>query len=427
MKYTLSNIIGLFFLFLSSSQLVSQERCSFNQYIEFKGSSNPNWLSQVQQVQQTIEQFATNTSRSFNGEIAHIPVVVHILYNNEIQNISDQQVFDQIQVLNQDYRRLNSDTTLTRDIFKPVAADAGIEFYLAQTDPDGNPTNGITRTQTDQTSFWLSMTDMKSSLTGGKDAWPVGQYLNLWVCNMSIPIVNTPFILGFATPPNGAPNWPANSGAEQIQEDGVVIHYEVFGPHPDVTGTLATVNRGRTASHEIGHYLGLRHIWGDGDCTVDDGLTDTPNAAAANQQTCDYATNSCTDDVNDLPDMLENYMDYSDENCLNMFTQQQVAAMHFVIENFRSGLITQIDPYISSQPSSISVFPNPCVDEIHVDFKQKINQPFSFECFDLTGRPVLLPQKDFSKVFNTSELNSGQYLIRIKNESQIFTIRFVKK
>lgn len=425
MKKTLLSfiLIGGLFQFSVGQNI---ERCSSTRYEQQKGASDSEWKARVAANQEAIRIAVQSNTRSFSGTVVYIPVVVHVLYNSEAQNISDQIILDQIRVLNEDYRRLNSDTTLTRSEFQPVAADAGIEFYLAHTDPDGNPTNGITRTPTDQTSFWLSMTDMKSATTGGKDAWPVDRYLNLWVCNMSIPIINTPFILGFATPPEGAPNWPANSGAETPAEDGVVIHYEVFGPHPDATGTLATVNRGRTASHEIGHYLGLRHIWGDGDCTADDGLEDTPNASAANQQTCDYSTNSCSDSPVDFPDMLENYMDYSDENCLNMFTQQQVEAMHYVIETFRSGLVTGLVP-IQDYFNSYVIYPNPCEDELNIKLLSSNCVVKSYYCTDLAGRVVSVPEKEFSKVFNTSKILPGYYFLHLETNQGKVTRRFIKK
>jgi hypothetical protein len=425
MKKTLLSIllIGGLYLFSSGQNI---ERCSSTRYEQQKGASDSEWKARVVSNQEAIRLAVQSHTRSFSGTVVYIPVVVHVLFNSEEQNISDQIIFDQIRVLNEDYRRLNADSSLTRNEFLPVAADAGIEFYLAYSDPDGNPTNGITRTPTDQNSFWLSMTDMKSSANGGKDAWPVDRYLNIWVCNMSIPIVNVPFILGFATPPNEAPNWPANSGAETPEEDGVVIHYEVFGPNPNATGTLATVNRGRTATHEVGHYLGLRHIWGDGDCAVDDGLEDTPNAADANQQTCDYATNSCNDSPVDFPDMLENYMDYSDENCLNMFTQQQVEAMHYVIETFRSGLVTGLDP-IQSFANSIVIYPNPCEDELNIKLLSSNSVVKSYYCTDLTGRVVSVPEKEFSKVFNTSKILPGHYFLHLETNQGMVTRRFIKK
>lgn len=323
-------------------------------------------------------------AKAGGDSILRIPVVVHIVYNTSMENIPDAAVYQQIDILNRDYRRQNADSSLTRDEFKPVAADAGIEFYLAQIDPDGNPTTGITRTQTSVQNFSpLSGIDifeiinqilacginpvdiltgapltpeqeaclntvlaslggfdaMKFADQGGKDAWPTDQYLNIWVCNMDDGSgVGT--VLGFAYPPAEAPNWPAGS-AGTAQTDGVAIHYPVFGGSANpALGTLASVvGEGRTCVHEVGHYLGLRHIWGDGDCTMDDGIADTPNSDSASQQECDYTKNSCMDTPVNYPDMIENYMDYSDEDCMNIFTHDQVGIMRAMLLGPRSSLL----------------------------------------------------------------------------------------
>ena len=409
-------VIALIFHADISAQQI--ERCAVRRYEEFRIASDPEYASRRLAAAQEIENYARNSSSRFNGEVYRIPVVVHIIYNSEEQNISDDQVELQMERLNLDYRRLNSDASQTRQEFMPVAADAGIEFYLADFDPDGNPTTGITRTETSVGSFWLSLTDMKSESTGGVDAWDVNHYLNIWVCNMAIPFINTPLVLGFATPPEGAPNWPANSGAEEPAQDGVVIHYGVFGPTGETTGPLATVNQGRTATHEIGHYLGLRHIWGDGDCTEDDGLTDTPTAAAASQQTCDLSSNSCTDNPDDLPDMIENYMDYSDENCMNMFTGQQVEAMRFVIENFRQDLLLGTGNAFDTGKPEILVYPNPANDQIQVMFKTNHDEVTKLELRDLSGRIV---KEDFNNsTLDVSTTDSGVYMIQIWSGTNYF-------
>ena len=189
-----------------------------------------------------------------------IPVVVHVVYNGAAQNISDAQVKSQIDVLNQDFRKTNADIASLPAVFQPLAADARIEFELATTDPPGNPTNGITRTPTTRTG---SRTTTRSSprLAAARTRWPRDNYLNLWVCRL------TGGLLGYAQFPGG----PAAT-------DGVVILDTAFG----TTGTAAApFNLGRTATHEIGHFLNLRHIWGDdgNGCTGDDFVADTPNRA----------------------------------------------------------------------------------------------------------------------------------------------------
>ena len=150
--------------------------------------------------------------------IYRFPVVVHIVYNEAAENLDEQLIQDQIDVLTRDFRRQNADTSDLRSIFLPVAADAGIEFFLADIDPDGNPTNGITRTNTSTTSFGsiTSLDLVKDSTTGGKNAWPTDEYLNIWVCDLSIPLLGDA-ALGFAYPPIEAPNWPSELQNTQEQ------------------------------------------------------------------------------------------------------------------------------------------------------------------------------------------------------------------
>jgi len=419
-------IIHLFFLQSVSAQVLN--RCLTNDLINSRAESDPSYLSKILDTQDEIAQYATMQGHRASDEVLRIPVVVHVLYNNETQNISDAQVQSQIDRLNGDFRRLNADANLTRDEFLPVAADTKIEFFLTQWDPEGNPTNGITRTQTSQASFWLSLTDMKSSSTSGKDAWDVNHFLNIWVCNMAIPFINLPLVLGFATPPEGAPNWPAGSVIENPAEDGVVVHYEVFGPNPSLTGTLAAVNQGRTATHEVGHYLGLRHIWGDGDCTQDDGLNDTPSASEANQQTCDYSVNSCIDVTNELPDMLENYMDYSDENCMNAFTQQQANAMRFVIENFRFNLLLNTDEINSKNTDfAVSVYPNPALDHIQLFSNSGSAKIIEVEIIDMSGR-MISNFSDYNMLkIDVSNLSSGIYFLHIHTTKGAIVNKFIKQ
>lgn len=296
-----------------------------------------------------------------------IPVVVHIVYNTPEENLPDSVIFNQIARLNEDYRRLNADTTNLRDTFNTIVGDAYIEFQLAMFDPNGNPTSGITRTYTAQTSFFgvggTPAEGVKSDADGGVDPWDQSRYLNIWVCDMSL--FGLPFLLGYATPPADLPHWPA--GSTDGMSDGVVIQYQAFGsnnPNPLDLGGGPVEVVGRTTVHEVGHYLGLRHIWGDGDCTAEDGIDDTPNAVDQSNQDCNTTNNTCTDNIGvlgDLPDMVENYMDYSAETCQNSFTLGQVDMMRSILENYRFDLING-NPALAVntlEAPRFSVYPNP--------------------------------------------------------------------
>jgi hypothetical protein len=243
-----------------------------------------------------------------------IPVVVHVVYNLPAENVSMAQINSQIKVLNRDFRATNPDKSQVPNVFKGLIADAKIEFVLAKLDPQGNPTDGVTRTKTDRTSFGTN-DSVKFTASGGHDAWPTSRYLNMWVCKLG------GGVLGYAQFPGG----PAET-------DGVVITHTGFG-----TGGTATApfHLGRTATHEIGHWLNLRHIWGDTeDCTGTDFVADTPNAAGPNVGSPTFPSVSCSNGPNG--DMFMNYMDYSDDPVLVMFTSQLVVRMAAVLENERN-------------------------------------------------------------------------------------------
>jgi hypothetical protein len=256
--------------------------------------------------------------------IVKVPVVVHVVHNGEEQNISSLQVFGQINVLNQDYRMLNVDVSKVPEPFKSLAADARIEFQLAKRDPSGNQTTGITRTPTNKDAFSVNDDDVKSSAQGGKDAWDTSRYMNIWVCNMNMDP------LGYATPPGFVSN-PA--------QDGVVIDYKCFG----LGGTaVSPFDKGRTCTHEAGHYFDLYHIWGateppePGSCDGTDNVSDTPNQKKANFNKPHFPLVTCNNGPNG--DMFMNYMDYTDDDSMYMFTHGQVLRMQAALNGPRAML-----------------------------------------------------------------------------------------
>jgi hypothetical protein len=251
-----------------------------------------------------------------------IPVVVHVVSNTAPQNISDAQIQSQITVLNQDFRKQNPDIGQVPAVWQSVTADAQVEFFLATTNPQGNPTSGITRTQTPRTSFTQAGNPIKSAATGGADPWPADQYLNIWVApRLTSPVGD---LLGYAQFPGG----PAAT-------DGVVILHSAFG----TTGTAAVpFNLGRTATHEIGHWLNLFHIWGDDGtgCNGTDEVDDTPNQAGPNFGSPTFPRVTCRNDPDG--DMFMNYMDYTDDAGMFMFTAGQVLRMRAALDGPRSSI-----------------------------------------------------------------------------------------
>lgn len=260
-------------------------------------------------------------------ECTQIPVVVHVVYRDDTEDISVDQIESQIAVLNVDFRASNADITATPTVFQALIGDAMVTFALATTDPDGQPTDGITRTATENTSFNADTDDVKSVATGGADAWPADAYLNIWVCgNLRDSMGRS--LLGYAQFPGG----PAAT-------DGVVILQSAFG----TSGTAAApFNLGRTATHEIGHWLNLRHIWGDdgSGCAGSDFVADTPNQGGPNFGTPTFPHVSCKNGPNG--DLFVNYMDYVDDVAMVMFTSGQVGRAQAALAGPRSTMGTSV-------------------------------------------------------------------------------------
>ena len=268
-----------------------------------------------------LSQFATRSGRvTTRTTPLKVPVAVHVVFRTAAENISDGQIKSQIKLLNKDFRAKNTDISKVPAPFKALVGDPMIEFTLASRDPAGGTTSGITRTQTAETSF-AQDDRVKSSHTGGADPWDTQRYLNIWVCRLR------GTLLGYAQFPGGPP-----------ATDGVVIRNTAFG-----TGgiTESPFNKGRTTTHEVGHYFNLSHIWGENripTCGDSDFVSDTPNQFAPNEEKPAFPHISCNNAPNG--DLYMNYMDYVDDDAMFMFTKGQVARMNAAIENERSGLGT---------------------------------------------------------------------------------------
>ncbi|MCO5230226.1 MAG: M43 family zinc metalloprotease [Chitinophagales bacterium] len=333
MKYFL-----LLFMAISSINVYAQRSCGSHTLYEHLLQNNPDVQVKERQIEDFTQEYIKSHpySRMAADEII-IPVVFHVVYHTNApkQNVGDVTIFEQMEILNNDFNGLNADISKVPDPFKPYIGNFKIRFVLANRDPQGNPTNGIIRLATTRTDFNILNNNIKKADKGGSAAWDTKSYLNIWVGDVKDE-ANKPGLLGYAT-------FPSSAGTAL---DGVVISYSALGK----TGAISPYNLGRTATHEVGHYFNLRHIWGDADnCTADDGIGDTPQQYKASSGNPTFPkTDQCTkgDGI-----MFMNYMDYSFDKSLIMFTLEQANRMSAALNGPRKGLKTS-KGYVDETPKS---------------------------------------------------------------------------
>lgn len=321
----------LLFLLLPIVSLKAQERCGTVAYNKLifgeKNALNQQehfetWLSQ--KIKQKSNSSLYQQSKS-EADIVEIPIIVHIIHTGESigvgGNIADAQIQSQIDVLNEDFRRLNADKANTPSIFASVAADVQIEFVLAKRDPEGLASSGIVRVANTKSSWSMSDNSQLKALS----YWPAEDYLNLWVTEVTDPL------LGFAQFPETNVLDGLEDASANVLTDGVVVDYKAFGSidkYPDAD-LKTNFNKGRTATHEIGHFLGLRHIWGDSNCGTDY-CNDTPTQQS---DTNGCPTHPASGGCGTSEKMFQNYMDYTSDQCMNLFTVDQNDRMRTILEN----------------------------------------------------------------------------------------------
>ncbi len=422
----LSLVIVLSFSLRLSAQPI--KRCGTSEYYAAKIANDPSYEASVKAAHQRAMALRNNLPtdpKSLTVTVRMIPVVVHVIYKTASQNIPLSRIQQQIDILNIDFLRLNVDAQKTRPEFLSFASRANIQFYLATIDPSGNPTNGVTYTNTTVTSFNSSTDDMKQNSTGGENAWNTAEYLNIWVCNLS------GGILGITTFPGGPASY-----------DGLVISSDYFGP----VASSSPYDLGRTTTHEMGHYFGLEHPFASGNCTNNDCTIDGDYMCCTPPQSatifaCDTSSNSCHSDATglnhpfstDVHDQVENFMEYTDDSCMNMFCTDQTNYMQATLLTDRASLgfdttvTVGLKVIINELESRPTISPNPGFENFTIQALH--NAITHVTVYDINGRQVLDEQVVAARQFplNLTSQPSGMYLVKIKYGNSFYTTKLIKQ
>ncbi len=424
-KLLFTAALAVFALTINAQDLrTGKQRCYSVEHEQWLQSQNPNLKVQndidEQKLQTWLQNFAA--ARISNGNstnsVVVIPVVVHVVYKLAGQNISDAQILSQIDALNEDFARLNADTGNTPGPFQAAASGTQFQFCLARRDTNGNMTNGIERRLTTVNSFSTN-DNVKHYSSGGLNAWDVNNYFNIWVCNMS------GGILGYA-------EFPATVHTNTY---GVVIQYDSFGR---IGNVAAPYDLGRTLTHEVGHCFRLNHIWGDdgGACSGSDNIADTPNQESETYGCHNFPfTDNCTTTGNGI--MYMNYMDYSDDDCLNMFTSNQATRMYVSLTGYYPTLTTSnacqdVKTSINKLDDiQFSVYPNPTDGILNVDLSTTVGQGevIQVRITDAIGKVVAEKEINQYNVrvhqIDLSNLENGSYFATVYSQSFKKTVQFV--
>ena len=284
-----------------------------------------NWISEkLIERRNKLVPFGTNEV----GEPDKIAVVVHVIYKEgeaygEGANITDEQIYSQIEVLNEDFQRKNTDTINTQLEFQAYAGKLNIEFVLARQTSNGDPTTGIIRNPGPKSSYSTSISDRE--LLSNISHWDPNVYLNIWVTDLGNSYI------GLAQFPDyNLPGLEDEQNTDNEATDGLIIDYTAFGSTRKVPelDLQSSYNLGRTTTHEMGHFLGLKHVWGDGGCSSDDYVNDTPASDQDYSGVCPTSEHiSCGSN-----DMFENFLNYTNDACMNIFTKEQIIRMETILE-----------------------------------------------------------------------------------------------
>jgi pregnancy-associated plasma protein-A/type IX secretion system substrate protein len=395
-------------------------RCGTMQYMAAMEAANPQITIDRNLGEMQIQQLLQNNPDYKAASVITIPVVFHILYFNTTQNIPDARIFANLDVLNDDFGRQNADTVNTPAVFKPVGANTNVQFCLATQNPSGNPTTGIIRIQTTSSTF-------PSNYTTISPEWDHTHYLNIYVGNLGNGL------LGISSIP------PASAGSDHVR----VLYSAVGGPA--APGTFNPYHLGRTITHEVGHWVGLYHTFQGGcagttanNCnTQGDLVCDTPPEASSTFGCPSLNPNTCTEVspfpppyTMDMPDMIQNYMDYTDDPCMNIFSLGQKARMNAIINQYRAAInlsagCVPVGIKEHSIESFVSVHPNPSDGNLTLNSFFSTPEKISVKITDLSGRIMYADDfkinHPFSTELNLMALPGGFYFLNIHTDKGSLT------
>lgn len=394
----------IFIAALQSGVYGQRHDCTMEEQINYAVAYNPESYNRLLAITQ-----ASDAVWATHRTDVVLPIVVHIVYSDDTMNITDFQIYSQIEALNEAFAH---GLELSDDILpehRALATVPGISFRLACVDPEGRPTTGITRTSTSIAKVGsVQQSDgtyvVHHDDLGGKDPWPTDQYINIWVCELD----NS--LLGRATLPIDQPD---------PKRDGIVISYRNFG-YAGIAPARRPYHLGRTLVHEMGHYLGLQHPWGTSpSCDQDDGISDTPPQSEIYYDCPSEGSNSSSCGS---PDMTKNFMGYVDDDCAQYFTAGQVNLMHMILNGYRSSLLTSTVADNCGTPHTSSFKLWHRVDEREWMIATPSNEEFiDFMVYNMKGQLI-----QAGKVRNETILHlppttfaAGLYIIQFRWDDQV--------
>jgi hypothetical protein len=393
-KITLFTVLFIaFYPFILRGQNPNEPHCGFN----------ASWTKVDTVRLKNIRQFDENLKRALDKNVSYapnrggqitIPVVVHIVWNTPEENVSDAVVYAQIDILNKDFNAKNSDLDKVPNAFKKLISTQGISFCLANKDTNGLPTTGIIRTKTSIKNIGLTDNIFDTKM-GGSNNWNPDKYLNIWVAATS------DYITGIGSYPN----------LVSADKSGVIVHPRYFGKN-----ATSKFGLGRVAVHEIGHYFGLYHTWGqqnDTICATNDDVEDTPPQLQAYLGCPKFPQYSCGESS-----LFMNFMDYVNDPCMVMFTEGQMQRMLFTIEKYRSGLLkseTFCGNSNKKEPSNYTISPNPTDGKIKIEWSLSENtEGGHIQVFNALGQLIkqqsIPPNTGYLQLDLTSSVNGIHFL-----------------